>query len=331
MSETKERQLVIGYSCNSKKQLSFFQPFGDYVTRKGHILIELQLNDIHLAPNCDIVIVKRTDDMAAAFQGDTVASFRLSLLQKFLQSQSHALIIDNMEAVWSVISRKGLLEKIDEIITAVNISQPPFPTYSLSRLWWMQVTKDTNFSHSIPFPIVVKSLPACGVHKSHLMYIIKNKEALEEIWNTCLAKEETVIAQRLVSSRYIWKVYVIGDNVDIFCQPNLALFHIKRELFERQGWICFDSQQSFPETNGTIPDTDETFALRHSIQQSIPTISQVLGLSLYGLDIVLDETNRCYSIVDVNYFPSFRGVENCFDKLWTMLSNMRRQTNSISS
>ncbi|GJD05750.1 Inositol-tetrakisphosphate 1-kinase [Galdieria sulphuraria] len=322
-------KLVIGYSCNLKKRQSFFQPFGDYLARKGHILTELQLEDIYSLPHCDVVIHKRTDDMAAAFQGDTVASSRMVSLQNFLQSNNTTLIIDDMAAVWSVISRKGLLQKIDEIVAATQkyYSCTGHSTYSLKRLEWLQISNETSCFQSVSFPIILKSLPACGVNKSHRMYIVKNERALEEVLNTYFAKNEVVIAQRLVPSSYIWKVYVIGDNVDIFCQPNLPLFHIQREVYKGQGWFCFDSQVSFAETNGIIysPPEETLDSLRHFIEPLIPIVSHVLGLSLYGLDIIFDEVERHYCIVDINYFPSFRGVENCFDKIWMMIRKGRNR------
>ncbi|PYD23738.1 hypothetical protein DND67_30715 [Pseudomonas syringae pv. pisi] len=152
------------------------------------------------------------------------------------------------------------------------------------------------------------------------MYVVENERALEEVMNTHVAKKEVFIAQRLDPSTYIWKAYVIGDSVDIFCQLNLPVFHIKRELYKGQGWFCFDSQESFPETNGMNSSPEETLdSLRQFIQPLIPIVSHVLGLSLYGLDIVFDEVEKYYCIIDINYFPSFRGVENCFDKIWTMI------------
>ncbi|GJQ12884.1 hypothetical protein GpartN1_g4675.t1 [Galdieria partita] len=316
-----QEKLVVGFSCNSKKRHSFFKPFGEYLARKGHVLTELQLEDIDSATHFDVIVHKRTDDMAAAFQGDTFASSRILSLQRFLES-NNSLIIDDIGAVWSVISRRGLLQKIDEIVAAAQKyrSLSDSSTYSLKRLEWLQLSKETSCFQSMSFPVILKSLPACGVYKSHRMYVVKNEVALEQVMNMYVGNKEVLIAQRLVPSSYLWKAYVIGDNVDIFCQRNLPLLHIKREFYKSQGWFCFDSQESFPETNEVISSPEETLdSLRHFLQPLIPIVSHVLGLSLYGLDIIFDEVEKYYFIVDVNYFPSFRGVENCFDKIWTMI------------
>lgn len=44
------------------------------------------------------------------------------------------------------------------------------------------------------------------------------------------------------------------------------------------------------------------------------------GVSLFGYDVVIDANNLSYNVVDVNYFPGFRGSPDAYKSLARYLS-----------
>ena len=75
------------------------------------------------------------------------------------------------------------------------------------------------------------------------------------------------------------KIYVVGDQV----------FGVKKEF----------SESSFAVAGRHVPITDE-------VRQISQKVGEVCGLGLYGLDII--ESDRGPYVVDVNYFPGYKGV-----------------------
>ncbi len=77
------------------------------------------------------------------------------------------------------------------------------------------------------------------------------------------------------------KIYVVGDQV----------YGVKKAF----------SESSFSVAGRHVPITDEVMEISRRV-------GQVCGLGLYGLDII--ESDRGPYVVDVNYFPGYKGVPN---------------------
>lgn len=93
---------------------------------------------------------------------------------------------------------------------------------------------------------------------------------------------EFVFAQEyLAGARHDLKIYAIGDQI----------FGV-RKAFSRDSYLDFGS----------------VAALRDEILQIARACGRAFGLDLYGLDI--GENDAGAYVVDVNYFPGYRGVPN---------------------
>ena len=132
----------------------------------------------------------------------------------------------------------------------------------------------------------------------------------------------------------LYKVYAIGSEIQIVKKsslPNLRTDFLTTDVVPS---IAFDSQKM---DDTIIPDWvrsesandashlgGEKGLCTKEISCVIRSIQECLGLSLLGVDIVRDVRGQLL-IVDVNYFPSYRGfpsVPAAFDKL---LSDCARQ------
>lgn len=77
------------------------------------------------------------------------------------------------------------------------------------------------------------------------------------------------------------KIYVVGDQV-------------------------FGVQKPFSETSFSVPG--RPVPISDEVRKLSQRVGQVCGLGLYGLDII--ESDRGPFVVDVNYFPGYKGVPN---------------------
>jgi hypothetical protein len=51
------------------------------------------------------------------------------------------------------------------------------------------------------------------------------------------------------------------------------------------------------------------------IREIVATIRDLTSLSLFGFDVIICATTGRYALIDINYFPGYRGIDN-FPKLF---------------
>jgi ribosomal protein S6--L-glutamate ligase len=133
-------------------------------------------------------------------------------------------------------------------------------------------------SHLEDGPLIIK--PARGVHGSGVCVVRSRRDLRRVRERLGPAPGQPLVAQHLVNGAgEDLKVYVSGERV----------FGV------RKAW----SETSYREPGRPrdVPPEARRIALR---------VGQAFGLSLYGLDLI--ETRSGPVVVDVNYFPGFRGV-----------------------
>jgi ribosomal protein S6--L-glutamate ligase len=122
-------------------------------------------------------------------------------------------------------------------------------------------------------PLIVK--PYMG-HRGAGIQIVRNVDDLAKIE----LPEVPVIVQEMIEGDGLdTKVYCVRDQV----------FAVRKEF----------SETSFTQVGRPVPVSDK-------IRRISNTIGEVCGLSLFGLDII--ESPRGPYVVDVNYFPGYKGV-----------------------
>lgn len=102
-----------------------------------------------------------------------------------------------------------------------------------------------------------------------------------------------LMQQALPSEGLDTKVYVIGDEVFAIKRPFPAV-----SMADKLGRPC---------------------AVSEAMRRLALSVGRLLGLKIYGIDML--ETARGYYIVDVNFFPSFIGVEEAPTRLADYIIN----------
>ncbi|MCI0336217.1 MAG: ATP-grasp domain-containing protein [Acidobacteria bacterium] len=139
------------------------------------------------------------------------------------------------------------------------------------------VTGDLGMARSLleRHPLIIK--PHMG-HRGAGVHLCRRAEDIDKIPPPATPM---IVQEAIPGPGEDLKIYVVGDQV----------FGVKKEF----------SETSFTVAGRHEPITDE-------VRQISQKVGQVCGLGLYGLDII--ESDRGPYVVDVNYFPGYKGVPN---------------------
>ncbi len=137
------------------------------------------------------------------------------------------------------------------------------------------VTGDFSLAKSLleKHPLIIK--PHMG-HRGAGLYLCKTPEDVDKVPPP---QTPMIIQEAIPGPGEDLKIYVIGDQV----------FGVKKTF----------SETSFTVAGRHVPITEE-------VRQISLEVGEACGLGLYGLDII--ESDHGPFVVDVNYFPGYKGV-----------------------
>ncbi|XP_055519576.1 inositol-tetrakisphosphate 1-kinase-like [Leucoraja erinacea] len=144
------------------------------------------------------------------------------------------------------------------------------------------------------------------------MALIFSEDGLRDISLPC------VIQSFINHNAVLYKVFVVGHSHFVVKRPSLKNFSIGKS--DRQT-IFFNSHEvSKPESCSHLTERDEwgeqSSGPSDRIIQSIIRCLQVsLGLSLFGVDVIIDSKTGKLAIIDINAFPGYEDVPEFFEAL----------------
>uniref|UniRef100_A0A674IIE2 inositol-1,3,4-trisphosphate 5/6-kinase n=1 Tax=Terrapene triunguis TaxID=2587831 RepID=A0A674IIE2_9SAUR len=139
------------------------------------------------------------------------------------------------------------------------------------------------------------------------MALIFNEEGLGEVSAPCLL-------QSFVNhDAVLFKVFVVGSSHFVVRRPSLKNF--PRGESARKS-IFFNSHSvSKPESCSRLTEVSTGAGRPQDGARSVRALRSALGLSLFGVDLIVEkQTGRCVAI-DVNAFPGYEGVPEFFSAL----------------
>jgi inositol-1,3,4-trisphosphate 5/6-kinase/inositol-tetrakisphosphate 1-kinase len=159
-------------------------------------------------------------------------------------------------------------------------------------------------------PFLCKPEAACGKAYSHDMAVFSSAEQLAGF----AVPPPFTIQEFRNHGGVVLKVYVLGPHWFVYPGPSIA------DTEATTGLRAFNSQE-LKHTAGAGEEArqaalDALKARRSLVDALVAGVGKKLGLSLFGVDILLEAApgNRVY-VVDVNYFPGYAGVEDMHNKL----------------
>lgn len=172
---------------------------------------------------------------------------------------------------------------------------------------------------TLDFPAIWKPNSACGQPGSHSMLFLAQPRA-----TSLIAEGSEGILQEFVPHHGIlYKVYVIGEHVFLDLRPSLdADKHFQAASNDPQPFNS-DFTNALPRPSSESCEAAMQRVSTHMavIQEASRRISNHLGLSLFGWDLIIGEDTRAY-IIDLNYFPKFEGVPDLHSHLLRLLLSL---------
>lgn len=164
----------------------------------------------------------------------------------------------------------------------------------------------------LSFPNIVKPQVACGVAVAHSMAIVFKVEQYKGL-NVPLP---AVVQEYVDHSSCLFKFYVLGEKVYYAIKKSMPNAATLMSLSEASGLkpILFDSLKSLPidkkdqqvedgVNNGGVQQLDLEL-----VTDAANWLRNVLNLTIFGFDVVIQEATGDHVIIDLNYLPSFKEV-----------------------
>ena len=134
-----------------------------------------------------------------------------------------------------------------------------------------------------------------------------------------------IIQQYINHDERIYKVYVYGDNIQINQKQSTP--NLMKEIVGLDSFF-FDSQMplnEIPEIKQYIKGMKNQEIDEGQVKIICDQITKRLDFTLFGVDILRETATGEYYIIDINYFPGFKGVPDLCEKLREHMAKKFRQ------
>lgn len=254
-----------------------------------------------------LIVHKISDILVKADQGDVNAKKTVSAFDSYVRKHPQTIILDPLDNNRALLDRYKQYRLIEQSGLAKEgvVFTPPFVHLTSTNI---DVNRGRIRRSKITFPIVCKPILAQGSTGAHQMCIIFNEAGLKDVKPPC-------VAQSFVNhNAKLFKLFVIKDKYYIMERPSLKNF----QAGDHETVFFYSHDISKPNSSSSLTELDEKDKL--NIEDTLPSdeklnnivniFSEKLGLTFYGIDIIIENGTSRYAIIDMNTFPGYDGVEN---------------------
>ncbi|XP_012339015.1 inositol-tetrakisphosphate 1-kinase-like [Apis florea] len=153
--------------------------------------------------------------------------------------------------------------------------------------------------NGIKFPFLCKPLVAQGSNDAHKMMVIFNEQGVKDCQPPCVAQEF------VNHNAILYKIYIVGENFHVVERPSFKNFYEKdctalNTIFFSSHDICKSGSKS-KWSILTEEDIPMTVKPKYEILKKIvKRVTELFGLLLVGVDVVIENHTGKYAIIDVN-------------------------------
>ncbi|KAN0034027.1 hypothetical protein ACTFIV_000507 [Dictyostelium citrinum] len=323
-NNTLPNNFTVGYYLsNSKINRLKWNLFVDMCKEKYNINVvpidmNKDINTIDTRPY-HVIIDKLTDELGDLDNPSNKQ--KVDYIESLINKFPSIVEVDPLESQKPVLSRDTLtklLDKLNDVSPELNIKNPKFVLVpeDYNNNDYNQLLKDAN----IKFPLVCKTIKACGSEESHYMGIVFNEKDIHQF------KQPMLIQEFINHNAIIYKVFAIGDYIHVVHRKSI------RNMNENENeLIKFDSQKPFPAS--LLPTDGQELKIEIPSKSTLSVISKDiqknLDISLFGFDVIVDCKTKKLAVVDINYFPTFSGVDDFYTLLIEHIINVYKRKSSV--
>ncbi|KAI4879098.1 hypothetical protein NFI96_014425, partial [Prochilodus magdalenae] len=251
----------------------------------------------------DVIIHKLTDLILEADQNDTQSLLLVQRVQDYIDAHPETIVLDPLPAIRTLLDRcksYQLVHRIEDCMQDERICSPPFMVLNSEC---GPDTLEQIKQHGLTFPFICKTRVAHGTN-SHEMAIIFSAEDLKDVKPPC------VIQSFINHNAVLYKVFVVGDSYTVVERPSLKNFPSGQA--DRKA-IFFNSHNvSKPESSSDLTSRDNVEGVSQPpsddvIRELSRSLRQALGVSLFGIDVIINNQTGQHAVIDINAFPAPEG------------------------
>ncbi|XP_070776609.1 inositol-tetrakisphosphate 1-kinase [Enoplosus armatus] len=315
----------VGYWLSEKKMKKLnFQAFADLCRKRGIEVVQLDLSQpLEEQGPLDVIIHKLTDLILEADQNDSQAVLLVQRVQDYIDAHPETIVLDPLPAIRTLLDRcksYQLIHRIESCMQDDRICSPPFMV--LNTECSPDVLEQIK-RQGLTFPFICKTRVAHGTN-SHEMAIIFSEEDLNDVKPPC------VIQSFINHNAVLYKVFVVGDSYTVVERPSLKNFPAGPA--DRKA-IFFNSHNvSKPESSSDLTTRENLEGVSQPpsddvIRELSRSLRQALGVSLFGIDVIINNQTGQHAVIDINAFPGYEGVPEFFNDLLNHITSVLQSHN----
>lgn len=304
---------LIAYWMSEKKiQKLNWTEFANVCRNHGYELVMLDLEKpLDLQGPFVLFLHKLTDIIALANQNHLKSKELMLRIETWITRNPSMAVVDPLDNVQKLLDRYlsySIVHKSD--LCRHGVFTPTFAEIITNNTCEIsEVLRKAN----VQYPFICKPSVAHGSKQAHQMCIIFDEKHLTDCKPPCVA--QSFINHNAV----LYKIFIIGAQHYVVERPSLKNFYATdRET------IFFDSQDvSKADSRSTLSILDPgDFCVENCgrpdqerLTEIVTTIRKELGMSLLGIDVIIENGTGKYAIIDINAYPGYDGFPNFFEAL----------------
>ncbi|KAM6358446.1 inositol-tetrakisphosphate 1-kinase isoform 3-T3 [Alca torda] len=292
-------------------------PLDVIIHKLTDVILEADQNDSQSLELVQRFQCQCLDCLVTSWQTSCIANVHLPPLEEKLETKEYidahpeTIILDPLPAIRTLLDRSKsyeLIRQIEAYMQDERICSPPFMELTSAC---GEDTLQLIEKNGLAFPFICKTRVAHGTN-SHEMAIIFNQEGLKAVRPPC------VIQSFINHNAVLYKVFVVGESYTVVKRPSLKNF--SAGISDRES-IFFNSHNvSKPESSSVLTALDKIEGVYERpnddvIREISKALRQALGVSLFGIDIIINNQTGQHAVIDINAFPGYEGVSEFFTDL----------------
>eukprot|EP01104_Vermistella_antarctica_P012983 TRINITY_DN3852_c1_g1_i4.p1 TRINITY_DN3852_c1_g1~~TRINITY_DN3852_c1_g1_i4.p1 ORF type:complete len:567 (-),score=63.92 TRINITY_DN3852_c1_g1_i4:43-1743(-) len=250
-----------------------------------------------------------TDDIVRT-HSDPASAHRVQALEKWTKANPSVSVVDPISVQRTVTNRALTSNLVEKVKARLHKQAHVSVTDGGSCAVDGESTNCEAFlnKQGIHFPVVCKPIQACGSTDSHRMGVVSNEGDMRSSF-----QPPFVVQSFFNHDGVVFKVFVVGRDTHIVARTSLPDVDLNNKSSPPNLFVSAGLNKPIDADDQTV-----VFPPSEDIDAVARTISDISGLSLFGFDVLrcTSGDSASYAIVDINFFPSYKGVPNFFPLLF---------------
>ncbi|XP_030299436.1 inositol-tetrakisphosphate 1-kinase-like isoform X1 [Sparus aurata] len=343
----------VGFCLSDKKRRKIgLDVFAEICAGHGVEVVEIDLSK-PLGPQGPFdVIVHKLSDVIVEAEHDSQSQQLLANFQSYVSANPSTVILDPLPAMSQLLDRfvsYRIMTKLHNSLQDWHICSPPYlEIHSASDLPSLQQALTTQ---GLSFPLICKTRVAHGARSHEVSGLLQNVTSSQDYFCSCTAVhslpavcamsaqmsvifsagslavvQPPCVLQSFVNhGAVLHKVFVVGDRH--FCVERPSLKNFPSGPSDRKT-IFFNSHQvSKPESSSDLTALDEQMPClpppsSEAVAALVRELRVLLGMTLFGVDIIINIHTHTLTVIDINIFPGYEGVPQFFPSLLSHIESV---------